>query len=72
MKTRRTGVIALAVSVCFATTAYANLVKPSPALDLVCIVADPTGTPLNVRTSPHGPIVSTFTNGLNVVIHDRQ
>jgi uncharacterized protein len=35
-------------------------------------VADPTGTPLNVRTSPNGPVVNHFRNGTSVIIHDRQ
>jgi len=36
-----------------------------------CVVADPTGTPLNVRSSPQGTIVSTLSNGVkvNVVEH---
>ena len=33
-----------------------------------CIVSDPTGTPLNVRASPQGPIMSTIPNGANVRI----
>ena len=36
-----------------------------------CLVADPTGTPLNVRTAPDGHIVRTFSNGTLVVIFDR-
>jgi hypothetical protein len=35
-------------------------------------VADPTGTPLNVRTRPNGPIFADFPNGTGVVILDRQ
>jgi clan AA aspartic protease (TIGR02281 family) len=35
-----------------------------------CIVADPSGTPLNVRTNPNGRIVSTLPNGLEVHIRE--
>jgi hypothetical protein len=28
-----------------------------------CRVMDPTGTPLNVRSAPNGPIVATLQNG---------
>lgn len=31
-----------------------------------CIVSDPTGTPLNVRASPQGRVVSTIRNGAQV------
>ena len=36
----------------------------------ICRVADPTGTPLNVRTFPNGTIVATFKNGDPVTILD--
>lgn len=36
-----------------------------------CLVADPTGTPLNVRAAPNGPIVETLSNGIVVTILDR-
>jgi uncharacterized protein YraI len=35
-----------------------------------CIVADPSPTPLNVRTAPYGRIVSTLDNGQEVSIID--
>ena len=35
-----------------------------------CIVADPTPTPLNVRTAPNGRIVATLANGQAVTIID--
>ena len=35
-----------------------------------CVVADPTGTPLNVRTEPNGRIVGTLNNGVVVMIRD--
>lgn len=31
-----------------------------------CTVNDPTGTPLNVRSKPNGPIVGAFYNGTRV------
>lgn len=36
-----------------------------------CIVADPTGTPLNVRAAPDGRVVQTLTNGASVTVLDR-
>jgi hypothetical protein len=36
-----------------------------------CFIADPTGTPLNIRTSPNGKIVRTITNGEHVRILDQ-
>jgi Bacterial SH3 domain len=36
-----------------------------------CRVMDPTGTPLNVRTTPNGHIVSTLSNGTLITILDR-
>lgn len=36
-----------------------------------CSVADPTPTPLNIRTSPNGKIVRTITNGERVRILDQ-
>jgi hypothetical protein len=36
-----------------------------------CEVMDPTGTPLNVRTSPNGHIVGTLQNGVQVSVLDR-
>jgi hypothetical protein len=35
-----------------------------------CIVSDPTGTPLNVRTAPHGRIVGGLRNGTHVRLVD--
>jgi hypothetical protein len=46
---------------------------PSLAADRICTVADPTGTPLNVRADPNGAIVSTIDNGRSVrVIEERR
>jgi Bacterial SH3 domain len=36
-----------------------------------CRVMDPTGTPLNVRTTPNGHIVGTLNNGEQVTVLDR-
>ncbi len=33
-----------------------------------CTVTDPTGTPLNIRSSPNGEIVGTLRNGASVTI----
>ena len=35
-----------------------------------CLVADPTGTPLNLRTAANGPIIGTLKNGTLVTILD--
>lgn len=43
------------------------LVSTLPA-SAACRVADPTGTPLNVRSAPNGKIVGTFANGQAVSI----
>lgn len=32
----------------------------------VCVVADPTGTPLNIREQPNGAILGTWANGVRV------
>jgi Bacterial SH3 domain len=36
-----------------------------------CLIADPTGTPLNIRTSPNGKIVRTIANGERVQVLDQ-
>ena len=36
-----------------------------------CIVTDPTGTPLNVRTAPNGQVTDTLPNGAFVSVIDR-
>ena len=33
-----------------------------------CRVMDPTGTPLNVRSAPSGPVVATLPNGVLVSV----
>ena len=41
----------------------------SPALASgECLVDDPTGTPLNVRAAPNGPILTTLRNGTRVTV----
>ncbi|WP_075290761.1 SH3 domain-containing protein [Pararhizobium arenae] len=45
---------------------------PTLGSDRVCTVADPTGTPLNVRAQPNGGILSTIDNGSSVrVLEER-
>ena len=36
----------------------------------VCVVNDPTGTPLNVRSQPNGTILGALYNGTRVVIRN--
>ena len=36
-----------------------------------CVIADPTSTPLNLRTSPNGTIVGTVANGTRARILDQ-
>lgn len=36
------------------------------ALGEICTVADPTGTPLNIRETPNGTILGTWDNGVRV------
>jgi hypothetical protein len=74
-----TEVTKIAVTAMLATAVAAGLVVPSittahataPIL-AQCVVADPTDTPLNVRTRPNGPVLSNFTNGSTVDILDRE
>jgi Bacterial SH3 domain len=54
----------------WAVAAYIGGATAALALDR-CIVADPSGTPLNVRTSPKGCIIGTLDNGDEVAILDR-
>jgi hypothetical protein len=43
-------------------------VLPARAMD--CIVADPTGTPLNIRMSPNGKIVATARQGTRIQVFE--
>lgn len=56
---RRKSIIAATVLTVFASGMV-------PAFAAECVVADPTGTPLNVRAQPNGPILSTLDNGSSV------
>jgi hypothetical protein len=66
MKSLLLGAAALAAVAIASSPSHATT-GPS---DDVCRVADPTGTPLNVRTSPYGTIVATFKNGDPVTVLD--
>ena len=44
----------------------------TPAFGSDCVVADPTGTPLNVRSEPQGTVLSVLDNGITVqVVEER-
>jgi Bacterial SH3 domain len=47
----------------------ANCIHPN-GLIKSCVVADPTGTPLNVRNRPNGPILGALSNDSKVFITD--
>ena len=51
-----------------ASFVLAVLSSPSIAGDGPCIVTDPTGTPLNVRSRPNGQILGALHNDTQVVI----
>lgn len=42
------------------------------AAQAACSVADPTGTPLNLRETPNGDIIGTLPNGLIVEVLEEQ
>lgn len=44
----------------------------SDELGRICTVADPTGTPLNVREEPNGKILGTWKNGVRVRPYDER
>ena len=50
--------------------AFSSLIVTSCAQS-PCVVTDPTGTPLNVRTAPQGQIIGTVKNGVLVGVLDR-
>jgi hypothetical protein len=52
----------------FTLVTLAVITTPAAAAD--CIVNDPTGTPLNVRAVPNGPIRGALHNGTPVTILD--
>ena len=50
-------------------TFFSSLFAFSPVLAADdCLVDDPTGTPLNVRAEPNGPILTTLQNGISVAV----
>jgi hypothetical protein len=57
--------VLLALAASFMLTALAS---PSIAGDGPCIIADPTGTPLNVRSKPNGTVLGAVHNDMQVVI----
>lgn len=53
--------LALMATLAFSTTAYA---------EMPCVVADPTGSPLNYRASPGGKILGSLKNGTEITVPD--
>lgn len=48
---------------------FSGIIFSSPvSAQMVCKVTDPTGTPLNVRSSPNGQIINALQNGREVEI----
>jgi hypothetical protein len=47
----------------FAAATIASATTASAQVPERCRVVDPTGTPLNLRSSPGGPVVGTVANG---------
>jgi len=41
---------------------------PAHAATAVCVVADPTGTPLNIRIQPNGDTVARVRNGEKLLV----
>jgi len=62
MLKRMIAALSLAAATAMATTANAAVVA--------CAVADPTGTPLNVRNAPNGTILGALTNDAMVMVKD--
>ena len=47
----------------------AALSAPASAASFaICVVADPTGTPLNIRMQPNGEVVATVRNGETIQV----
>jgi hypothetical protein len=57
-------------SLLFASVGLLSIGAPAFA-EQVCIVSDPTGTPLNVRNSRNGEVIMTLSNGTEVRIDRR-
>jgi hypothetical protein len=52
-------------------TAFISVAPFIPAradTSVICRVADPTGTPLNIRMQPNGEIVATARNGDKILV----
>jgi uncharacterized protein YraI len=62
------GVIEFIIIATAATTALTSAALAESA----CTVNDPTGTPLNVRGRPNGPILGALKNGVPVSIRERR
>jgi hypothetical protein len=59
--------VTLVITVCLSGLAIAT----AQADETKCRVMDPTGSPLNVRTSPHGRIIGNLPNDMLVAVVDR-
>lgn len=57
----------LAIALAAAVLAAGALASPSARAE-VCVVADPTRTPLNVRDTPGGPVIGTLEDGVTVEV----
>lgn len=59
-------------TICFlflvAILAFASVKKAQAQMNIPCIVNDTSGTPLNVRATPGGKIVSKLKNGTKVIV----
>lgn len=62
IKLRTASIVMFIVLLCDASTALA---------ESRCRVMDPTGSPLNVRTSPNGKIIDTLPNRMLVTVVDQ-
>lgn len=62
---KKTKTVLSVLFLCFVVSSYSQA-----EARYVCIVTDPTGTPLNVRATPNGKIVTTLKNGNRVYFLD--
>lgn len=58
------------VLVATVATALALAAASTARADRICVVADPSGTPLNVRSQPDGVILGALHNGAAVRLID--
>ena len=58
---RKIMIFATAICIAAVVTARADT-------SVICRVADPTGTPLNIRLQPNGEIVATARNGEEILV----